>query len=439
MEPSQPDSPTPATIDQIRQRETQWRRVGGLLHRLLTQLAAPAMPHDAALDATLDQLREVVGHPTDAARIPVLLKALAQATQAIEAPAAAPAPLAPDSSPALGELLLAVLDRLEPDEQSAAETEALRCAIAGCNDLAALREHGQQLAELVSGQLRRLAADRRAAVRVLHELRGELKAMADDIEQSEAARADDASTRGELDTRILDDVQAIDRCVDAAIDLAELRHALRAHLATIRSHLATLREREHAREDAWRQRVGNLRRRVQKLEQGAREMENMLVTRGHLLDTDALTGLANRRALDARMATLAASAAGARCVLMMDIDHFKDINDRLGHGAGDRALRIVAEQLQATLRPGDFLARYGGEEFLAIVEADLPEALEIAERLRGRLERTRFRSRQQPVQLTLSCGITVVRADDTPAAVLERADQALYRAKRAGRNRCESM
>lgn len=441
MEPSQPDTPTPAAIDQIRQRETQWRRVGGLLHRLLTQLAAPATPRDPALDATLDELHAIVGQPTGAARIPVLLKALAQAVQAIDTPAAAgPAPPPVSGSPpALGELLLAVLDRLEPDEQSAAEMASLRHAMAGCDDVDALRGHAGKLADLVGDQLRRLAADRLAALGLLHQLRGELEAMAECIERDEASCIADTNSHGALDAQMLDEMQAIDRCVEAANDLADLRHALRGHLATIRNHLAAIRERERAREDAWRQRVDNLRRRVQKLEQGARDMETMLATSGHLLDTDALTGLANRRALDARMATLKAPANGTLCVLMMDIDHFKDINDRLGHGAGDRALRIVAEQLQATLRPGDFLARYGGEEFLAILEADLPEALEIAERLRGRLERTRFRSRQQPVQLTLSCGVTVVRADDTPDMVIERADQALYRAKRAGRNRCESL
>lgn len=438
MEPSQPDLPTPASIEQIRQRETQWRRVGGLLHRLLTQLAAPTTPPTAALNGTLDELREVIARPTDATRIPVLLKALAQAVQTIDAaPASTPPPAAP--APALDALLLAVLDRLEPDDRSAADMDALRHAIAGCTDIDALREHGKQLAELVNCQLRQLATDRRGALRLLHQLGSELGDMAKFIEHSAEARSEAAAARVALDANLMDDVDAIDQCVETASDLAELRTTLRTHLVTIRGHLAAIHEREHAREDAWRQRVDNLRRRVQKLEQSTRDMETMLVTKGHLLDTDALTGLANRRALDARMATLKAPQTGTLCVLMMDIDHFKAINDRLGHGAGDRALRIVAEQLQTTLRPGDFLARYGGEEFLAILEADLPEALEIAERLRGRLERTRFRSQQEPVQLTLSCGVTEVRADDTPEAVIERADQALYRAKRAGRNRCESL
>ncbi|MDE2281010.1 MAG: GGDEF domain-containing protein, partial [Xanthomonadaceae bacterium] len=126
-------------------------------------------------------------------------------------------------------------------------------------------------------------------------------------------------------------------------------------------------------------------------------------------------------------------------LLMVDIDHFKDINDRLGHGAGDRALRIVAEQLQATLRPGDFLARYGGEEFVAILEAGAEEAMHVAERLRERLERTRFRSQDQPVRLTLSCGVATVQSDDTPESVFDRADRALYQAKRAGRNRCMAL
>lgn len=437
MDPQQPDITTSAAIDQIKQREAQWRRVGGLLHRLLTELSRPAATNRAQVDGALGELRNLLQQSTDPSRVPVLLKALAKAVGDIDTSVPATAP--PAGTPALDELLLAMIDRLELDDGAATELHALRREIASCEDATALRDHGSKLIELVSRQLRRLAQDRRAALRVLHEIGHELSTMAGCIERDAVNLEEDASASRDASKAWLDDVEALDECLETATDLAELRVRLKGHLATIRGRLDGTHQRERAREDAWRQRVDNLRRRVQKLEQSTRDMETMLVTKGHLLDTDALTGLANRRALDARMQTLKAPATGTLCVLMMDIDHFKGINDRLGHGAGDRALRIVAEQLQATLRPGDFLARYGGEEFVAILEADLDEALEIADRLRARLERTRFRSQEQPVQLTLSCGVTTVRADDTAESVIERADQALYRAKRAGRNRCETL
>ena len=100
---------------------------------------------------------------------------------------------------------------------------------------------------------------------------------------------------------------------------------------------------------------------------------------------------------------------------------------------------IVAQQLNATLRPEDLLARYGGEEFVVILpDTDIVIGQKIAERLRHQIEHTQFRGEQQPVRITVSCGITDLRDDDTPATVFERADRAVYLAKHNGRNRCET-
>jgi diguanylate cyclase len=181
--------------------------------------------------------------------------------------------------------------------------------------------------------------------------------------------------------------------------------------------------------------------RIGELEHSAQMMETSLRQEHQLASTDPLTGLANRAVFQQRIALTCAEVARGNksaCLLVLDIDHFKQINDRFGHAAGDRALRIVAEHLTARLRAGDLLARYGGEEFVVVLPGTPVQAgLGVAQELRTCIEGISFRGQQQPVRITLSCGVTALRADDTPERAFERADRALYRAKHNGRNRCE--
>jgi len=158
--------------------------------------------------------------------------------------------------------------------------------------------------------------------------------------------------------------------------------------------------------------------------------------------TDALTGLFNRRYMENHLSTLV-EQAGARgkplAVLALDIDHFKSINDSYGHDAGDDVLRDFAMRIKRSIRGIDLACRCGGEEFIIVMpETDMAVATTVAERLRRRIATEPFAisGGTRTIPVTLSIGIAALRRrDDTPASLLKRADQALYRAKRDGRNR----
>jgi len=158
--------------------------------------------------------------------------------------------------------------------------------------------------------------------------------------------------------------------------------------------------------------------------------------------TDALTGLFNRRYMENHLSTLV-EQAGARgkplAVLALDIDHFKSINDSYGHDAGDDVLRDFAMRIKRSIRGIDLACRCGGEEFIIVMpETDIAVATTVAERLRRRIATEPFAisGGTRTIPVTLSIGIAALRGrDDTPASLLKRADQALYRAKRDGRNR----
>jgi two-component system cell cycle response regulator len=154
--------------------------------------------------------------------------------------------------------------------------------------------------------------------------------------------------------------------------------------------------------------------------------------------TDPLTGLYNQRYLMRHLRGLLAATPGSRIsVLMLDADHFKRVNDVYGHAAGDRALQLIAGALRGRTRVFDSLARYGGEEFVAVMPGSDPDdALAAAERLRTAIAELHFEPEPGTTHpLTVSIGVASSEGrETTPEALLHAADQALYAAKRGGRN-----
>ena len=159
---------------------------------------------------------------------------------------------------------------------------------------------------------------------------------------------------------------------------------------------------------------------------------------------DGLTGLLNRRAMQEtieQQLTRSRRAGDTFAVVMLDIDHFKAINDRHGHAAGDEALKHTAALLQTCVRAVDRVGRFGGEEFVVLLPGfDLSQAAEIAEVLRARLVAQRMEREGGSLSMSASFGVAEwFGPAEEPSRLLMRADQALYQAKRAGRNRVQVM
>lgn len=203
------------------------------------------------------------------------------------------------------------------------------------------------------------------------------------------------------------------RSVHAAVSQAQLRIAA-----------------EHERARAMQERVTELEREIRRLSDE--------------VSTDPLTQVANRRGLMQAFETERAAAERALqdggpplAVALIDLDHFKKLNDRLGHASGDAALQFLTQRVKQALRPKDTLARYGGEEFVVLLPATGPEeARQVLTRLQRNLSAELFTSDAQgPVFITFSAGVTPWRPGERIEQALERADEALYEAKRTGRNR----
>jgi diguanylate cyclase (GGDEF)-like protein len=153
-------------------------------------------------------------------------------------------------------------------------------------------------------------------------------------------------------------------------------------------------------------------------------------------DLDALTQILNRRAFELRATRLAADRKHRPLSMVIcDIDHFKSVNDRFGHAAGDEVLREFSRILRAVVRADDIVGRIGGEEFVILLPgADRTLAKGIAERLRTVLMSTRFAQISSTLHVTVSAGVAQYQDDETVTTLLARADRLLYAAKRTGRN-----
>jgi diguanylate cyclase len=187
---------------------------------------------------------------------------------------------------------------------------------------------------------------------------------------------------------------------------------------------------------------GRLKDETQKahgLSERVSELENEMRRLSEEVSTDQLTQVANRRGLVQAFETERARlerTGGELSVGLLDIDNFKRLNDELGHGAGDQALKSLAALVSATLRPTDRVARYGGEEFVVLLpDTPVAEGQVILTRLQRALTGGLFMHESKQVFVTFSAGVTAYRGAEPLEEALERADQALYEAKRTGKNR----
>lgn len=229
--------------------------------------------------------------------------------------------------------------------------------------------------------------------------------------------------------------------VAEATDLHQLKEAVTQRLSQIKQSIDAYLEEEQA----WHQQTEAgeqaLKDRLVLLEQESSDLRARMLEAHHMALQDAVTGLPNRLAYEERIEQEVARwkrFGNPLTMLIWDVDDFKSINDRFGHQAGDKALRVIAQSLKARLRETDFIARFGGEEFVCLLcGSQGDEALTVAQEMRRSVEENGFHSQGKPVRVTISCGVATFQSGEGPDAVFSRADKALYKAKKNGKNRCE--
>ena len=276
----------------------------------------------------------------------------------------------------------------------------------------------------------------------LKQLNERLEAFQGHLQVASDGHADSSSAARELDTQIREQVDGLQSSVQEAADLDSLKHVLESHLEGL---LGTMDEHQHQRDQREQEvaaRLKGLAERVAHMEQEAQGYREHLEVQRQKALIDPLTGLPNRAAWSERLdqeVNLWHQRGNSLSLAMLDLDHFKRINDGYGHLAGDKVLKIIANVLRKRLRPNDFIARFGGEEFVLLMpNSSLTEALAAGDALRTAIEACPFHFKGEPVTITVSMGVAQLQPGERSDLALKRADAALYRAKAAGRNQVQA-
>jgi len=420
--------------------ESSWRQVEQALRRLVGRLCAAGMGVNPDLDSELQSLAAANRRNAPADELEILAGSLTSTIVAVDAIAPVGVPAASARWDSTCTAVLAVLQRLKDSGTDEPPLEPLMAQLSTAGTDAALAGIVTQIADLISVHCEATARERLKSASVLSEVTARLDEMTLYLTESGAASRASFEDTASLDSGVMSHVRELSAEVNAATELAALQSLVSARLDSVTRQMSDFREREEARRREQADRTARMHERIAELEREAEELYRKLDHEKHGARQDPLTRLANRKCFDERMAR---QIGGQRrddapaVMLIWDIDDFKSINDRYGHRAGDRVLQTVANCFVSGLRTEDFVARIGGEEFVVLTTgATAAAALRIANELRGAVEALRFHFRGTPVRVTVSCGITELRPGDTPASAFDRADSALYRAKREGKNLC---
>jgi diguanylate cyclase len=275
----------------------------------------------------------------------------------------------------------------------------------------------------------------------LQRLNDRLESFQNTLRAASEDHADQSSASREMDTQIREQVDGLQNSVQQADDLESLKHVLENHLEGLLGTMDQHQKQRDLREQEVSARLKSLAERVALMEQDALIVRENLEEQRQKALVDPLTGLPNRAAWSERLEQEVEQwqrHGNSLLIAMLDLDHFKRINDNYGHLAGDRVLKLIASVLRKRIRGSDFIARFGGEEFVLLVpDTPLAAGAKLAEALRAAIEACPFHFKGEPVTVTVSMGMTAFKPGEHSDLVLKRADQALYKAKNAGRNRVE--
>jgi diguanylate cyclase len=251
---------------------------------------------------------------------------------------------------------------------------------------------------------------------------------------------DERAASRKLQDDVMREMNDLETSAASATDINQLKDTVKSQLGNIRQVIDHYQQTDRAQQELAEQ-LQTLGAKIKTMEVEAEKNRTILETHRQKALHDPLTELPNREAYNER-----ASAEVQRwqrygrplTIAIFDIDHFKRINDTYGHQAGDRVIKVIGRSIAKRLREVDFFCRYGGEEFVALMpETDGATALAVLESVRDAIANAAFNYKDQPMSITMSVGLSEFKTNDTLESAFERADQALYGAKSAGRNRCQ--
>jgi diguanylate cyclase len=428
------------SLIEMEAEELRWKQVEQVLRRLVGRLCAAGMGVNPQLDDELIALAAANRRNAAADELARLADSLTTTVVAVDATSPVPTITfaAMDTHTRLA--IKSLLERLAARDPKDPAAPALIKELASAKNDSALANIVTRAADLIQAHGEQLQRERLQTAEILAEVTKRLDEMAgylSDSNHANRSRFEDTQTYSDA---VMSHMRELTDEVASATELGVLQGLVNARLESVAQHVSNFRAQEEFRLLEVNGRAERMRTRITELEREAIDLHSRLDSEKQGARLDPLTGIANRKSFEERFAHEIAQkprAALAMVMLLWDLDNFKLINDSYGHRAGDRVLQSVASCFMAAARGNDFVARIGGEEFVMLLSgAKLQQAMLVANQVRSAVEALRFHFRGTPVRVTVSCGLTEVKENDAADAAFDRADGALYRAKRGGKNLC---
>ncbi|HEX5636547.1 MAG TPA: diguanylate cyclase, partial [Gammaproteobacteria bacterium] len=345
-----------------------------------------------------------------------------------------------DDMPSIQELLIRLLEQLVVPQDLLADVEVMKTRLEKETAPSDWQKLLKDVAILINSIRSRMQQEKNEFETFLHQITNRLKEL-DTYLQTEGASLQKAEQTGkEFDNKINNGVRDIRNDMNQAVDLDGLKQSVQTRLDAISQHIMDYRSAEQTRIAEAQSSVSAMQSRMSSLEQETHNLKTVLVEKNRQALSDALTGIPNRLAYEQRVQDEIGrwKRFGTPLSLVIwDVDYFKKVNDTYGHKAGDKVLKTIAQLMAQRIRNTDFMARFGGEEFVMLLPGTKEEeTLRLVNELRKQVEDCGFHYHGTAVKITVSCGVSSFHKDDALAQVFERADKALYRAKKNGRNQC---
>jgi diguanylate cyclase len=436
-EAQQEETKAPDLFQRLLGRASLPSKQAGRLLKLGKKLVAnPAEASDGELDEVIELLsaRDAVGSDERARAEGLLSRLFGRGREEREPQGALEVSEDPN------QLLLKLLESLNWPGQLSQDIAALGGRLSKGTDPDAWVVVIKELTEIVSNVLGEMQSEIAETEHFLTDLTARLQELDQSVQLGQSLREASRESGRNLNQTVRDEVGGIERSVERARDLSQLKQDIARRLDTIREHVNIHLTEEESRFQQAEESEKALLGRLKVLEEESESLHRKINEEQRRSLRDAVTGLPNRMAYEQRMVEEHARWKRFDTPLVLavwDLDDFKQINDRFGHQAGDKALGVIGNLLRKRLRETDFVARYGGEEFaMVFFGSHLDECKKVVEEIRRGVERSGFHSGTKRVKLTISCGISEFRRGDDPDKVFARADKALYKAKRAGKNCC---
>jgi len=342
--------------------------------------------------------------------------------------------------PSIQELLIQLLEQLTVPNDLHTEVENLKQRLEKETSPTNWKQLLKDVTALINSIRSRMQKEKNEFEIFLQQVTQRLKSM-DNFLQSETTNLKQAKNQGsEFDNQIELNVKEIRIDIDNASELSDLKECVTLKLDKISEHIKIYRDSENERFEKSQVEISEMHSKMNSMESEAEQLKQIVIQANKEAMFDALTDIPNRLSYEKRITEEInrwKRFSTPLSIAIWDIDLFKQVNDTYGHKAGDKVLKTVAQLLIKSIRKTDFLARYGGEEFIMLLPGTKQEeTMTLVNKLREKVSSCGFRYHGSAVKISISCGVSSFNDDDTLEHVFERADKALYQAKKNGRNQC---